>query len=159
MGLARKKSEENLLFAVFSRSISLPSVFEPIGNLNFETQKIERFVSFDGFSCYLCCGEAGCFCQFPFLPWRRVRIMRVPITQNRSGFLLETVAGLLAVPLRITKAIIYNRKEFVSNNGRNINPLTRLFSAAETSVEPDTFPPRPTVFLATFRLPRNELQR
>lgn len=61
-------------------SVSLPPVFEPVGDLGG--------------------GETGGFGQFALLARRRVRIVAVPIAQHRSRFLFETVARLFAVPDR-----------------------------------------------------------
>lgn len=59
-------------------SIPLTSILEPVADLRG--------------------GESGGLGQFPFLSRRRIRIVRVPLAQDAPGLLLETIAGLLAVP-------------------------------------------------------------
>lgn len=49
-------------------------------------------------TCTLCCGQSGAFRQFPLLPWRRVRVVCVPLAQNIARLFFETIGRLFAVP-------------------------------------------------------------
>lgn len=63
---------------MFSCTIPLSPVLEPVADLRSS--------------------ESRAFCQFSLFTRRRIRISSVPIPQNASGFLLEAVRCLLAVP-------------------------------------------------------------
>lgn len=63
---------------LFGRPVPLPAVFEPVGHLGR--------------------GQPSGLGQFPLLPGARIWVAGVPFAQHHPGLLLETVAGLLAVP-------------------------------------------------------------
>ena len=63
---------------MFSGSVPLPAIFEPIGNLRG--------------------GEPGGFGQLALLTRRRVGVVGVPLPQHRARLLLEAVRRLLPVP-------------------------------------------------------------
>ena len=63
---------------LFGGPVALSSVLEPVGHLSG--------------------GESRSLSQFPLLAGAGVRVVRVPIPQNRPGFLLEAVASFFSIP-------------------------------------------------------------
>lgn len=67
-------------FLCLSRSISLPSVFEPVADLRGR--------------------ESRGLGQLSFLPWGWIRVVGVPLSEDTPALLFEAIARLLSVPDR-----------------------------------------------------------
>lgn len=81
----------------------------------------------------LCGGETRGLCQFPLLGWVRVRVLEVPLPEQRPSAFLEAVRLLLAVPYGPWQRELLAHPVFVHGTQ---GPATQLLGLLVVSLEP-----------------------